>query len=372
MPVGGRRQWRQGYAVGCLWLLSTLGSVAAAAAPSSDTAASQAVVLVYHHVADDTPASTSITPADFAAHLDYLAQHNHTVWPLPQLVRTLQQGIAVPPRTVAITFDDAWSSVYTTAHPLLKARGWPYTVFVNTAAVEAGRRNVMSWSELQELAMDGVTIGNHSHQHAHLVARGVGQSEQQWRQWVQIDIGTAQRLIQQHTGVRPELFAYPYGEYTAALGALIRDQALVGFGQHSGAIGPASDFSALPRFPMGGHYTDLTRLATAVNTRPLYVTAHPSGPWVVEAGQALAPALQLHVQPGDFDAAQLACYASGYGRLDITQLATGQFQIASGTPLNVGRTKYNCTAPSRAVSGVYHWWSYLFMRPPADGMWYRG
>jgi peptidoglycan/xylan/chitin deacetylase (PgdA/CDA1 family) len=40
--------------------------------------------------------------------------------------------------TCAITFDDGWRSVWTVAHPLLSARGIPYTVFVCTDMLIGG------------------------------------------------------------------------------------------------------------------------------------------------------------------------------------------------------------------------------------------
>ena len=52
--------------------------------------------------------------------------------PLQELVDALRAGQPLPDRTAAITFDDGYISIYDTAWPLLRARGWPFTVFVNT------------------------------------------------------------------------------------------------------------------------------------------------------------------------------------------------------------------------------------------------
>ncbi|MFW6341189.1 MAG: polysaccharide deacetylase family protein, partial [Wenzhouxiangella sp.] len=128
-----------------------------------------AVVLVYHHVSESTPASTSVTPARFAAHLDYLDGEGFAVWPVERLLAAvIDRAEAVPERVVAITFDDAYASVYETAWPMLKERGWPFAVFVNTDAIDAGHAPYMDWDALRELHADGVTIGNHSASHAHL------------------------------------------------------------------------------------------------------------------------------------------------------------------------------------------------------------
>ncbi|HOY24781.1 MAG TPA: polysaccharide deacetylase family protein, partial [Cellvibrio sp.] len=73
------------------------------------------------------PASTSISPERFIAQMDYLAKNNFNVVPLAELTEKLKRGDALPDKTVAITFDDSYADVYTSAYPILKKRGWPFT-----------------------------------------------------------------------------------------------------------------------------------------------------------------------------------------------------------------------------------------------------
>ena len=71
-----------------------------------------AVISVYHHVSASTPPSTSLSPEAFRAHLSFLAENNFTVLPLTQILTTLNDGDDLPDRTVAITFDDGYESIY--------------------------------------------------------------------------------------------------------------------------------------------------------------------------------------------------------------------------------------------------------------------
>jgi peptidoglycan/xylan/chitin deacetylase (PgdA/CDA1 family) len=64
---------------------------------------------------------------------------------------------------VAIGFDDQYSSIYTTAWPLMQARGMVGTMYVQPQAVGASGR--MTWAQLQELANAGWTIGSHPMNH---------------------------------------------------------------------------------------------------------------------------------------------------------------------------------------------------------------
>jgi hypothetical protein len=108
-----------------------------------------AVVLQYHHVSEDTPASTSTSPQRFAMHLDYLQQAGFDIVPLQDLADALRADRPLPEKTAAITFDDGCISIYDTAWPLLKAKGWPFTVFVNTEPHDQDRPLFMSWQQLR-------------------------------------------------------------------------------------------------------------------------------------------------------------------------------------------------------------------------------
>lgn len=93
--------------------------------------------------------------------MDYLEKNNSTVVPLLELTEKLRKGEPLPDKTVAITFDDSYASVYDSAYPRLKKRGWPFTFFVNTDAVGTSRLFV-TWAQLREMAAQGVTIANHT------------------------------------------------------------------------------------------------------------------------------------------------------------------------------------------------------------------
>ena len=110
-----------------------------------------ATVLIYHHVSNTMPASTSISPERFIAHMDYLEKNNYHIVPLLELTEKLRKGEALADKTIAITFDDSYGDVYTSAYPILKKRGWPFTFFVNTKAVGSGKLFV-TWDQLREMS----------------------------------------------------------------------------------------------------------------------------------------------------------------------------------------------------------------------------
>jgi peptidoglycan/xylan/chitin deacetylase (PgdA/CDA1 family) len=91
-----------------------------------------ALILGYHRVAVPVwdPYEMCVTPQRFAEQLAALRDHAHPM-PLPVLVRAFADG-TLPPRAVAVTFDDGYADVLTHAKPVLDRYRIPATVFVTS------------------------------------------------------------------------------------------------------------------------------------------------------------------------------------------------------------------------------------------------
>ena len=342
-------------------------------ADPSESSDIRAVILVYHHVDTTTPASTSVTPERFAGHLDLLAADGYRVVPLADVVEALRFGKPLPDRAVVLTFDDAWRSVYTEAFPMLRRRGWPFTVFVSTDAVDGRHGNTMSWDQLREIEAGGGTIGNHSRTHDHLVRRRDGETHEQWRRRVGDDILWARRRLEAELVAPLDVFAYPYGEFTVELEALVRELGLAAVGQQSGPVGARTDPVRIPRFPVATGYDDRASLAQKLRTRALRVEVVAPRGRVLPA-QGGPPALTLRVLSRGFALDALACFATGQGRAGVVRLdrQRREVRVRATAPLPAGRSKYTCTAPVAGRPGAYFWFSHPWLKARADGSWPGG
>ncbi|MEE2782387.1 MAG: polysaccharide deacetylase family protein [Pseudomonadota bacterium] len=338
-----------------MWQFSRCASAVLLAISASLTfGAEHGVALLYHHIATHTPLSTSVSPQKFRAHLRYLKDHNFNVMKLSTLVETLRAGDPLPERSVALTFDDAYKSVHTTALPLVREWGYPITVFVNTDKPATQSHLYMNWEELADVISAGGEVHSHGHGHASLAFPEDGESMRQWRLRVQADIRRANNLIEQHLRIRPELFAYPYGEYSQALKDVLDEFALVGIGQHSGAIGFGSDFLGLPRHPLYHGADDLQHFAQRVRTRPLYLTASPEGPLRVDSNSSVTLTLR------DSGVLPTGCFLNGTP-IALHSTLDGTHRLQETGPFLQRRSKINCT--KKDGKDHYLWWSYLFIRP---------
>jgi biofilm PGA synthesis lipoprotein PgaB len=332
----------------------------------SGTLASQphAVVLLYHHVDTSTPAVTSITPQQFDQQLDYLQNNGFTVLALADIVRRLETGEALPDKVVSLSFDDAYRSVYSEAFPRLKQRKWPFTVFVNTEAVDNKHAIQSSWEQLREMAENGASIANHSVSHSHLARRLDGETEAAWKLRVTAEITNAQQRIQEEIGTTEKLFAYPYGEFDLALKTLVKDLGYTAFGQQSGAWGPMTDAQSIPRFAFAGQYVDIKDFALKASTLPFEIVKASTDDNPL-AHEQKKPQLQLEFRPGNYQ--QLNCFGSGQGALALTWLSETMVVITPNKAIPVGRSRVNCTMP--AGDGRFYWYSHQWIRLDKNQQW---
>ena len=327
---------------------------------ASAIAADRAVVLMYHRFAEDTYPSTSIRLDQFKAHLEHLRDHGYHVVPLADLLAMLLEGADLPDRTVVITVDDAYRSVYDVAHAELRAHGFPYTVFVSSDPVDEGLQAYMTWDQMRELQADGVTFANHGAAHGSTIEVKDGESTDERLVRVRADVENGWRRLAEELNPLAGAFAYPYGEYDAAAADLIRELGYVSFGQHSGAVGATSDTRALARFPMAERFGDMDQFRTKVASMPMPIDSIT--PWnpLVSTGM---PHIDVVLGESDARLGDLACFVGGQGPVEVEWLLERRrFRVSPVEPLGAGRQRVNCTAPGS--DGRYVWFSHpWFVRP---------
>lgn len=324
------------------------------------TANADLVVLQYHHVSDSTPSSTSTSVSLFEGQLDMIDELGLEVVPLESGTRAALSGSLTNKSQVAITFDDAYESVYSQAAPMLETRGYEYTIFVNTKAV--GSHGYMTWDQLAEVRdREGVTIANHSLDHGHLAKRP-RESESDWEARVERSLDGAQEALSEQLGINVPMFAYPYGEFDDAVLRKIEERDWLGFGQQSGAIGETSAATRLPRFPMANAYGQLNSLEDKLRSKALPVDATKLPDGVIEKNP---PTLTFTV-PDTISVDRLSCFASGQGRVEFEVSGGNEVVLTAPKRFNSRRFRYNCTHP--APDGSYYWLSqqWLDLSKPED------
>lgn len=349
-------------------LLVALACRVHASAPDGAGLTDHGVVLLFHRVSDEGPASTRIAVSRFEALLEQLERQAQVV-ALSEMTALITDGTRLPENAVAITFDDAYESVFSEAFPRLRARAMPFTIFVATDPVDQAYRDFMSWDQLRTLAASGlVSFASHSLSHGHLEERTAPPTPERFRERVRAEVLGADRRLRVELPADTVLrvFAYPYGEHSAESRAELRRLSMPAFTQGSGALGPASDPQRLPRFPIATGYDSDARLRSALLSRPLLVTAEQPSETVLGPDGPLPSSWSFRLAQDLPRADELACYGEGK-RLPLHR--AGDRVSVSLAPLKAGRNRVNCTVPVQGEAGAFHWLSRLWLLRDGNGIW---
>ena len=189
---------------------------------------SDVLVLCYHAVSTTWSASLSVAPDRMDWQLQTLLRRGYRA-------TTFFDAVTQPPapRTLAVTFDDAYRSVREIAFPLLSRLGVPATVFVPTRfpgstdpmawpgiehwleGPHEGELRCMTWDDIAQLDRAGWEIGSHTH--AHLRLPSLDDSA------LAFELRTSSQICAERLRKPCRSLAYPFGEYDARVVLAARD-----------------------------------------------------------------------------------------------------------------------------------------------------
>jgi peptidoglycan/xylan/chitin deacetylase (PgdA/CDA1 family) len=178
------------------------------------------LVLCYHAVSERWHTGLSITPQRLEAHLDLLVRRGYRGITFHEAVTAAPAG-----KSVAVTFDDAFLSVYELAFPILSRFGLTGTLFVPTRKIGGDgpmawpgidqwlggpyepELTAMSWEQVEELAGVGWEIGSHTCSHPHLT--------QLDDESLAAELRGSREDCEERLGRACRSLAYPYGDVDA-------------------------------------------------------------------------------------------------------------------------------------------------------------
>lgn len=309
-----------------------------------------AAILMYHRFGESSHPSTNIRLAQFEAHIETLTSGGYTVLPVPEIVAAIREGRDLPERTVGITIDDGYLSIYSEAWPRLQAADLPFTVFLSTDPVDRGFAGFMSWDQIAEMKQAGVTFGGHTASHLHMPANDLARNRE--------DIERSHERYRAMLGEAPKLFAFPFGEASTEVMNLVREMGYeAAFGQHSGVLDSSSDPLYMPRFALNESFGDLERFRLVANALPIpFADLTPADPTLQEN----PPRFGFSLAPGAEEIDDIACYAGDQGKLKVERIGP-RVEVRLREAFGAGRARINCTAPAEA--GRWRWLGMLYYVP---------
>lgn len=305
-------------------------------------------VFVYHRFGENNYPSTNIKIPQFKKHLEELTKNNYNVVSTEEIIDALINNKDLPEKTVALTIDDAFFSIYKKAWPLLKEKKLPFTIFVSTGPLKSGSKNYMNWEQIKEMDNHGVTIGHHTKNHLHLVGKK--------KEKIISEIKEANNDFLKNLGYVPDIFAYPYGEYSSEIKQITKNYFKAAFGQQSGGTYNGIDIFELPRFSLNEQYGDLRRFKFAANSYGLKIkNILPENKIITDANPPLLGFTLLDDIEG-----LLRCYPSHNIKADLIKLGNKRIEVRFNKSFPKGRTRVNCTINDNTK---WRWSGFQFLNP---------
>jgi len=214
-------------------------------------------VLAYHRVTDrpnPALAEFAVSPRTFRRQMAWLRINGHHVVSLAQLYDAYRGGAPLPPRPVAITFDDGYEETATIAAPILHEFGYQATLFVVAdrvggcndwdAVYSLPPARLLDWDRLRSLLSAGMEIGGHSATHARLTQLSGADLAR--------EVNASRAEIERRISQPVHWLAYPYGEHDSRVRAASREAGYIGAFTFEGGLAAAcDDLFQLPRIPVG-------------------------------------------------------------------------------------------------------------------------
>ena len=172
--------------------------------------------LLYHQIEDNANAADKVKPIEFEKQMQYLNSTGFTTIKVEDYNKWKKNEIEIPKKSILITFDDGWRSVYEKAYPIMKKYGLIGTQFVigDYANEESGVPSYSDWNELKTMQDNGWNMEAHGMQHTKMLSL----SESEFRE----QLTGIKTEVRDNLGTTPKSFVFPFhnanSEYTRICG----------------------------------------------------------------------------------------------------------------------------------------------------------
>jgi peptidoglycan/xylan/chitin deacetylase (PgdA/CDA1 family) len=335
-----------------------------AANPESPEAPDDGVrvaVLGYHDFSETQPETAMrIRTSKFRKQMETIRQLGIAVISLDDFTAWKRGERTIPGKSILITLDDGWKSVYTDAFPILKEFNYPYTLFLYKNYVDGGGK-ALTTPMIQEMIKAGATIGSHSVSHPYPVTvksfRKKGPDA--YDAYLRKEMGESKRFLESKFGIKAATYSYPGGFFTEEMLPLGKEFGYTqAFTVLPGKVKQSTPDQTIPRYMILGNYDKIFEFATTFRdsqnpdapapgniTGLIQTTPHPVSP---EAGAIInsrLPEISADLSKVEnLDSATLSMKVSGFGEVPANFASeTGKFSWQVNRRLRQSTTQVSIT-----------------------------
>ena len=287
-------------------------------------------VLGYHDFSSTKDATEMlISTAKFRRQMQAIKDLGLNVISLEDFTAWKRGEKTIGDRSVLITIDDGWKSIYTDAFPILKEMGFPFTIFLYTNYINGGS-NALTTAMIKEMQKHGCSIGSHSISHPYpaAVKSERAKGEAAFKAYLQKEMGQSRKSLQKQFGGDILCYAYPGGFVTGEMLPIAAEQGYEClFTVLPGKTTRSTSNFTIPRYIILGTHDYIFRNATSFKATKtsaatlgaiIQTTPHPVIP---EPGSIIStrlPSISVDLSKVEnIDADSVVMRVAGFGKVPV-------------------------------------------------------
>jgi len=292
-------------------------------------------VLGYHELAEKLPETAMrIRTSKFRQQMATIRQLGITVISLDDFIAWKTGTKTIPAKSLLLTFDDGWKSVYTDAFPILREFNYPFTLYLYKNYVDGGGK-ALTTAMIREMMAAGASLGSHSvsHPYPHTVKKFRTKGPADFAAFMRAEMAGSKQFLESAFSVSVTSYAYPGGYFTEDMPPIGND---VGYRYYftvqPGKVQRATPNEKLPRYMIFGNHDSVFELSTNFREPLSKGGAHADAtigmpqttpcPVAPEAGAIINSRLpvisaDLSKMP-DFDPKTIVMRVAGFGEVPAT------------------------------------------------------
>ncbi len=183
----------------------------------TQTGVQRVPILCYHRfTSGNSRDRLEVSGAQFEEQMSYLKRNGYTVVPLADFDAFIRGKKQLPKKSVVVTIDDGYRSIYSIAYPIIQRHRIPVTAYIYTDFIGSGAG--LTWTQAKEMSRSGlIDIQSHTKSHSKLSERGKSETASAYAARIDAELETSRATIARQIGAPVIYLAYPYGGTNAPI-----------------------------------------------------------------------------------------------------------------------------------------------------------
>lgn len=285
-------------------------------------------VLGYHDFSATKKATEMLIPTDkFRKQMQAIKDLGYDVISMHDFIAWKSGEKKIKDKSILITIDDGWKSVYTDAYPILKEFEFPFTVFLYTNYVDGGG-SALTTPMIQEMQKNGCTIGSHSISHPYpgKIKSERKKGDKEFADYLRKEMGGSKKQLENQFKQKVTSYAYPGGFVTEEMLPISTElgyQCL--FTVLPGKVTASLPDTTLPRYVILGTHDYIFRNATSFKATStsnassgaiVQSTPHPVSPEPGSLADSRMPTISADLSKVEnIDPESIVMRVAGFGKV---------------------------------------------------------